>query len=141
MSVMREELLAAREGFADDRRTTLEENEFEHDIEDLIQREEMVVTVSLNGYIKRVPLSNYRAQRRGGKGRSGMATRDEDAVSRLFVANTHSPILFFTSRGMVYQLKTYRLPVGTPQSRGKAMVNLLPLEEGVDPDRDAHAGG
>ncbi len=130
MTVMREELTAAREAFANDRRTTLEENEFEHDIEDLIQREEMVVTVSLNGYIKRVPLSTYRAQHRGGKGRSGMSTRDEDAVSRLFVANTHSPILFFTSRGMVYQLKTYRLPVGTPQSRGKAMVNLLPLEEG-----------
>jgi len=90
----------------------------------------MVVTVSLNGYIKRVPLSAYRAQHRGGKGRSGMSTREEDVVNRLFVANTHTPILFFTSRGMVYQMKVYRLPLATPQARGKAMVNLLPLEEG-----------
>ncbi len=130
LGVMREELVAAKETFSDPRRTVLEENEFEHDIEDLIQREDMVVTVSLNGYIKRVPLSAYRAQRRGGKGRAGMATREEDVVNRLFVANTHTPILFFTSRGMVYQMKVYRLPLATPQARGKAMVNLLPLEEG-----------
>jgi DNA gyrase subunit A len=130
LDVMREELIAAKETFSTPRRTVLEENEFEHDIEDLIQREDMVVTVSLNGYIKRVPLSAYRAQRRGGKGRSGMSTRAEDVVNRLFVANTHTPILFFTSRGMVYQMKVYRLPLATPQARGKAMVNLLPLEEG-----------
>ena len=90
----------------------------------------MVITVSLKGYIKRVPLSTYKAQHRGGKGRSGMSTRDEDVVNRLFVANTHTPVLFFTSRGMVYQMKVYRLPLGTPQARGKAMVNLLPLQEG-----------
>jgi DNA gyrase subunit A len=90
----------------------------------------MVITVSLKGYIKRVPLSTYKAQHRGGKGRSGMATRDEDVVDKLFVANTHTPVLFFTSRGMVYQMKVYRLPLGTPQARGKAMVNLLPLSEG-----------
>ena len=82
------------------------------------------MTVSHRGYIKRVPLSVYRAQRRGGKGRAGMKTRDEDFVTRLFVANTHTPILFFTSKGMVYQLKTYRLPEAAPQSLGKAMVNL-----------------
>ena len=130
IQVVKEELLEAKENFADDRRTVLEENEFEHDIEDLIQREDMVITVSLKGYIKRVPLSTYKAQHRGGKGRSGMSTRDEDVVDRLFVANTHTPVLFFTSRGMVYQMKVYRLPLGTPQARGKAMVNLLPLEEG-----------
>jgi DNA gyrase subunit A len=129
-AVMREELGTAKEAFATPRRTVLEENEFEHDIEDLIQREDMVVTVSLNGYIKRVPLSTYRAQHRGGKGRSGMSTREEDVVNRLFVANTHTPILFFTSRGMVYQMKVYRLPLATPQARGKAMVNLLPLQAG-----------
>ena len=130
MEVLRAELVAAKEAYATPRRTELVDAEFEHDMEDLIQREDMVVTVSHNGYIKRVPLSTYRAQKRGGKGRSGMATRDEDFVSRLFVANTHTPILFFTSRGMVYQMKTYRLPIGTPQSRGKALVNLLPLEQG-----------
>lgn len=130
IQVVKEELLEAKENFADERRTLLQENEFEHDIEDLIQREDMVITVSLKGYIKRVPLSTYRAQHRGGKGRSGMSTRDEDVVDRLFVANTHTPVLFFTSRGMVYQMKVYRLPLGTPQARGKAMVNLLPLEEG-----------
>ncbi|MDG2285400.1 MAG: DNA gyrase C-terminal beta-propeller domain-containing protein, partial [Alphaproteobacteria bacterium] len=130
LNVMREELVNSKETFSTPRRTVLEENEFEHDIEDLIQREDMVITVSLNGYIKRVPLSTYRAQRRGGKGRSGMSTREEDVVNRLFVANTHTPILFFTSRGMVYQMKVYRLPLATPQARGKAMVNLLPLEEG-----------
>ena len=130
LAVMREELERARDSFADPRRTVLEENEFEQDDEALIQREDMVVTVSLKGYIKRVPLSTYRAQKRGGKGRSGMATRDEDVVNRLFVANTHTPILFFTSRGMAYQLKVHRLPLATPQSRGKAMVNLLPLEQG-----------
>ncbi|MBT5264152.1 MAG: DNA gyrase subunit A [Rhodospirillaceae bacterium] len=129
MEILREELVASRDAWADDRRTVLEDAEFEHDIEDLIQREDMVVTVSHNGYIKRVPLSTYRAQRRGGKGRSGMSTREEDVVSRLFVANTHTPILFFTSRGMVYQMKVYRLPIGSPTARGKAMVNLLPLEE------------
>ena len=82
------------------------------------------------GYIKRVPLSTYRAQRRGGRGRAGMQTRDEDFVSQVFVANTHTPVLFFTSRGMVYQLTVYKLPIGTPQSRGKAMVNILPLSSG-----------
>ncbi|MAO56579.1 MAG: DNA gyrase subunit A [Rhodospirillaceae bacterium] len=128
--VLREELVETSEKFANDRRTTLEDAEFEHDLEDLIQREDMVVTVTNAGYVKRVPLSTYRAQRRGGKGRSGMATRDEDFVSQVFVANTHTPMLFFSSAGMVYKMKVYRLPMGTPQSRGKAFINLLPLKEG-----------
>ncbi|KAB2858751.1 MAG: DNA gyrase subunit A, partial [Bauldia sp.] len=98
--------------------------------EDLIQREDMVVTVTHAGYIKRVPLSIYRAQNRGGKGRSGMATKDEDFVTRLFVANTHTPVLFFSSRGIVYKEKVWRLPIGNPQSRGKALINLLPIENG-----------
>ncbi|NBW04502.1 MAG: DNA gyrase subunit A [Alphaproteobacteria bacterium] len=129
-----EELAAARERLANPRRTEITDQLGDQDDEDLIQQEDMVVTVSHRGYIKRVPLSVYRAQRRGGKGRSGMKTRDEDFVTRLFVANTHTPILFFTSRGMVYQLKCYRLPEAAPQSLGKAMVNLLPIE----PDETIH---
>ena len=128
--VILEELEAARGRLADDRRTEISDQLVDQDDEDLIEREDMVVTVSHRGYIKRVPLSVYRAQRRGGKGRSGMKTRDEDFVTRLFVANTHTPILFFTSSGMVYQLKCYRLPEAAPQSLGKAMVNMLPIETG-----------
>ena len=128
--VVLEELAATRERLSDDRRTEISDQMFDQDDEDLIQQEDMVVTVSHRGYIKRVPLSVYRAQRRGGKGRAGMRTRDEDFVTRLFVANTHTPILFFTSRGMVYQLKCYRLPEAAPQALGKAMVNLLPIEPG-----------
>jgi len=129
-SIMRGELTKIKEEFPDKRRTELAEGEVETDIEDLIQPEDMVVTVTHGGYIKRVPLSTYRAQRRGGRGRAGMATRDEDFLSRVFVANTHTPMLFFSSRGMVYQLKVFRLPLGTPQARGKAMINILPLAEG-----------
>jgi DNA gyrase subunit A len=128
--ILRAELQAIKTEFATPRRTEIQDIESDVDIEDLIVREDMVVTVSHAGYIKRVPLSTYRAQRRGGKGRSGMATREEDFVSRVFVANTHQPVLFFSSRGMAYKEKVYRLPVGTPQSRGKALVNLLPLAEG-----------
>jgi DNA gyrase subunit A len=128
--VLREGLRAAREQFADERKTQIEESGFEQDIEDLIQREDMVVTVSNAGYIKRVPLSTYRAQHRGGKGRAGMSTRDEDFVSQVFVVNTHTPVLFFSSRGIVYMLKVYKLPLGSPTARGKAMINLLPLAEG-----------
>jgi len=130
LEVLRDELREMKERFGTPRRTVIEENEFEADIEDLIAREDMVVTVSHEGYIKRVPLSTYRAQRRGGKGRSGMTTKEEDFVSDLFVANTHTPMLFFSSRGICYKLKVYKLPIGTPQSRGKAIVNLLPLEKG-----------
>ncbi len=128
--VMKAELLEIRDQFATPRRTTIEENEFEADIEDLIAREDMVVTVTNTGYIKRVPLSAYRAQKRGGKGRSGMNMKDEDFLSQVFVANTHTPVLFFSSAGIAYKLKVYRLPLGNPQARGKAMVNLLPLDDG-----------
>jgi len=130
LEVLRGELIDMKERFATPRRTQIVEQGFEQEDEDLIQREDMVVTVTHGGYIKRVPLSTYRAQKRGGKGRAGMATRDEDFVSQVFVCNTHTPVLFFSSRGMVYKMKVYRLPIGTPQARGKALVNMLPLEAG-----------
>ncbi|MDF2367320.1 DNA gyrase subunit A [Sneathiella sp.] len=130
ISIIRDELLEMKEKYAVPRRTQIEESEFEHDIEDLIQREDMVLTVSHKGYIKRVPLSTYKPQRRGGKGRAGMQTRDEDFVTQLFVVNTHTPVLFFSTFGRVYKMKVYRLPLGSPQSLGKAIINLLPLEEG-----------
>ena len=128
--IMRDELVEMKDEYATPRRTVIEEAAFETDIEDLIQREDMVVTVTSAGYIKRVPLSTYRAQKRGGKGRAGMSTKDDDFVTRLDVVNTHTPVLFFSTRGMVYKMKVYKLPLGNPQSKGKAMVNLLPLEEG-----------
>jgi DNA gyrase subunit A len=128
--IVKDELAAVREEFGTPRRTELAEGGADMDDEDLIQREDMVVTVTHAGYIKRVPLSTYRAQNRGGKGRSGMATKDEDFVTRLFVANTHTPILFFSSRGIVYKEKVWRLPIGNPQSRGKALINMLPIESG-----------
>ena len=130
MSILKEELLDIRARFATPRRTTIEDAEFEQDEEALIKREDMVVTVSHGGYIKRVPLDTYRPQRRGGKGRSGMSTRDEDFVARVFVVNTHQPLLFFSNLGRVYKLKAYRLPLAAPQARGKPMQNLLPLAEG-----------
>ena len=130
LGILRDELLAMKDQFATPRQTSIEEGGFDQDIEDLIQREDMVVTVSNSGYIKRVPLSTYRAQHRGGKGRAGMSTRDEDFVSQVFVVNTHTPVLFFSSRGIVFKLKVYKLPLGSPQARGKAMINLLPLQEG-----------
>ena len=130
MALLRGELVKIREQFATPRRTAIEDLEFEQDVEALIQRQDMVVTVSHTGYIKRVPVSAYRAQKRGGRGRAGMATRDEDFVTQVFIANTHTPMLFFTSRGIVHMLKVWKLPEGTPQARGKAMVNLLPLAEG-----------
>ncbi|MCB9946748.1 MAG: DNA gyrase subunit A [Rhodospirillaceae bacterium] len=130
LALLRQELVEMKEQFATPRRSTIEDSAADTDIEDLIQREDMVVTVSNAGYIKRVPLSTYRSQRHGGKGRSGMTMKEEDFVQDLFIASTHTPMLFFSSRGQVYKLKVYRLPVGTPTSRGKALVNLLPLEPG-----------
>ncbi|MCK5518329.1 MAG: DNA gyrase subunit A, partial [Alphaproteobacteria bacterium] len=130
MNLLRDELVDIKERFATPRRTELVEMEFEADIEDLIQKEDMVVTVSHTGYVKRVPLSTYRAQKRGGKGRTGMNTKEEDFVTDLFIANTHTPVLFFTNKGIVYKMKVYKLPIGTPQARGKAFVNLLPLAKG-----------
>ncbi|MDK4702322.1 DNA gyrase subunit A [Rhizobium sp. CNPSo 4062] len=129
-TIVKEELAAVRDEFGTPRRTEIVDGGLEMDDEDLIAREDMVVTVSHLGYIKRVPLTTYRAQRRGGKGRSGMTTRDEDFVTRLFVLNTHTPVLFFSSRGIVYKEKVWRLPIGTPTSRGKALINMLPLEPG-----------
>jgi DNA gyrase subunit A len=130
LAVLVDELKEVKEKFDTPRRTELVDAEFEADIEALIQREDMVVTITHGGYIKRVPLDTYRAQKRGGKGRSGMTTKDEDFVSDLFVASTHTPILFFTSRGIVHRLKVYQVPLGTPQARGKALINMLPLEQG-----------
>src|SRR5450830_1412014 len=129
-TIIKDELAALKEEFATPRRTVIAEEEGEVEDEDLIQREDMVVTVSHLGYVKRVPLSTYRAQRRGGKGRAGMQTRDEDFVSRLFVASTHTPVLFFSSRGQVYKVKVWRLPIAPPNGRGKALINILPLEQG-----------
>jgi DNA gyrase subunit A len=129
-TIVKDELRAVKEEFATPRRTVIIDQEGEMEDEDLIQREDMVVTVSHLGYVKRVPLSTYRAQKRGGKGRAGMQTREEDFVARLFVANTHTPVLFFSSRGQVYKEKVWRLPAAAPQARGKALINILPLAQG-----------
>ena len=128
MAIIRDELASVKAAFASPRRTEILDSDADMEDEDLIQREDMVVLVSHGGYIKRAPLSTYRAQRRGGKGRAGMATRDEDFVARLFVASTHQPVLFFSSAGQVYKEKVWRLPLAAPQSRGKALINLLPLD-------------
>ena len=128
--IIRAELEEIREQFGTPRRTEISDHAADFDDEDLIAREDMVVTVSHAGYIKRVPLSTYRAQNRGGKGRSGMSTREEDFVARLFVANTHTPVLFFTSRGIAYKLKVWRLPLSAANAKGKALINILPLEQG-----------
>jgi DNA gyrase subunit A len=129
-TIVKEELAAIKSEFATPRRTVILDQEGEMEDEDLIQREDMVVTVSHAGYAKRVPLSTYRSQKRGGKGRAGMDTREEDFVTRLFVASTHTPVLFFSSRGQVYKEKVWRLPLAAPQARGKALINILPLEQG-----------
>ncbi len=129
-AIITEELEEVKKKFATPRRTVIVDQEGEMEDEDLIQREDMVVTVSHHGYIKRVPLSTYRAQRRGGKGRAGMQTREEDFVARLFVASTHTPVLFFSSRGQVYREKVWRMPLAAPQARGKALINILPLAQG-----------
>ncbi|WP_442874158.1 DNA gyrase subunit A [Devosia sp. SL43] len=130
VEIIRNELLEIKEQFGTPRRTEISDVAGDFEDEDLIAREDMVVTVSHEGYIKRVPLSTYRAQNRGGKGRSGMATREEDFVTRLFVANTHTPVLFFTDRGIAYKLKVWRLPLAQANARGKALINILPLEQG-----------
>lgn len=127
LNILKDELNAIKEIFPSPRRTVIEDAVTKLELDDLIQREDMVITVSLSGYIKRVPLSTYRAQRRGGKGRSAMTIKDEDVVCDIIIANTHSHVLFFSTLGKVYQMKAYELPLATPQSRGRAMVNLLPL--------------
>ena len=128
-AIVKSELTEVREAFATPRRTQIVEYDSTVDDEDLIQREDMVVTVSHAGYVKRVPLSTYRSQRRGGKGRAGMTTRDEDFVTRLFVASTHTPVLFFSSQGQAYKEKVWRLPMAAPNARGKALVNILQLQD------------
>jgi DNA gyrase subunit A len=130
MAVVREELVEVREAFAVPRRTAIVEGDADVEDEDLIAREDMVITVTHGGYVKRTPLATYRTQHRGGRGRSGMSTKDEDAVTRVFSASTHAPMLFFSSGGKAYKLKVWRLPIGGPTSRGKAFVNLFPIEPG-----------
>tara|TARA_Y100000052_G_scaffold27585_1_gene36900 strand:+ start:21498 stop:24233 length:2736 start_codon:yes stop_codon:yes gene_type:complete len=129
LDIIRGELNDVKNQFAVPRRSEIVESDLDLDDEDLIEREDMVVTFTHGGYVKRTPLTTYRTQHRGGKGRSGMAMKDEDFVTRLFAASTHSEVLFFSSTGMVYKQKVWRLPLGSPQSRGKALVNILPLDK------------
>ncbi len=131
MAIICDELTEVREKFAVPRRSEIVDYAGDMDIEDLIEREDMVVTVTNSGYIKRTQLAEYREQKRGGKGTQGMNTKDEDFVTNLFVANTHTALLFFTDDGMVYTLKTWRLPLGGRNARGKAIINLLPIQQGV----------
>ena len=129
VQIIREETAAVRDNWASPRRTEISDAEIDIDIEDLIAREDMVITVSNTGYIKRVALDTYRAQKRGGKGRNAMATKDDDYVVQVFVANTHTPLLFFSSKGLCYKLKTYKLPEAAAAAKGRPLVNLLPLEK------------
>lgn len=131
MGIIADELREVRELFAVPRRTEIVDWSGDMDDEDLIEREDMVVTVTSGGYIKRTPLADFRAQKRGGKGVSGMQTKEEDVITTLFVANTHTQLLFFTTDGMSYKLKTWRLPQGSRTSKGKAIVNILPIPVGV----------
>ncbi len=130
VQIIRDETAAVRDSWASDRRTEISDAEIDIDIEDLIAREDMVVTVTNTGYIKRVSLDTYRAQKRGGKGRNAMSTKDDDYVVQVFVANTHTPLLFFSSKGICYKLKTYKLPEAAAAAKGRPLVNLLPLENG-----------
>ncbi|MCQ2582116.1 MAG: DNA gyrase subunit A [Alphaproteobacteria bacterium] len=129
IQIIRDETTAVRDNWSSPRRTEISDAEIDIDIEDLIAREDMVVTVSNTGYIKRVALDTYRAQKRGGKGRNAMATKDDDYVVQVFVANTHTPLLFFSSKGLCYKLKTYKLPEAAASAKGRPLVNLLPLEK------------
>jgi DNA gyrase subunit A len=131
MQIISDELREVRELFAVPRRTEIVDWAGDMEDEDLIEREDMVVTVTEGGYIKRTALADFRSQKRGGKGLSGMATKDEDVVTTLFVANTHTQLLFFTTEGMVYKLKCWRLPLGGRTSKGKAIVNILPIPSGI----------
>jgi len=131
MEIITNELHEVKAQFAVDRRTEIVDWSGDMEDEDLIEREDMVVTVTQSGYIKRTALADFRAQKRGGKGLSGMSTKDDDVVTTLFVANTHTQLLFFTTDGMVYKLKTWRLPLGGRTSKGKAIVNILPIPTGV----------
>ena len=129
LDIIKSELNEIKESFATPRRSIIEESELEHDIEDLIAEEDMVVTVSVGGYIKRVSLDQYKAQKRGGKGRNALSQKSDDNLVDMFVTTTHTPVLFFSNIGKVYRLKTYKLPLGSPQAKGRALVNILPLDE------------
>lgn len=129
LELMKTELLEIKEEFATPRKTIIDDKEYEHDIEDLITEEDVVITVTLEGYIKRVPLSTYKAQRRGGKGRAGLKKAEDDVLVEMFVTSTHSPVLFFSNTGIVYRMKAYKIPESSPQAKGRALVNLLPLDE------------
>ncbi len=129
LSILKEEFLSIKAEFATIRKTSVEQSEFEQDIEDLIPKEEMVITVTAGGYIKRTPLSTYRAQRRGGKGKSGITIRDEDLIVKIFTASTHDNVLFFSTLGKVYKLKVYKLPLANAQGKGRALINIFPLLE------------
>lgn len=129
MNIIREELIEIRDSFGVKRRSQIVQDDSDFDVEDLIPKEDMIIITTINGYIKRIPLSSYRAQNRGGKGKSGMSIHDEDLTANIFIADTHTPILFFSNRGIVYRLKTYKLPLGGNGSKGRAIVNLLPLEK------------
>lgn len=129
LEILKAEFLHIKEEFATPRKTSIEQSEFEHDIEDLIPKEEMVITVTAGGYIKRTPLSTYRAQRRGGKGKSGITVRDEDLITKIFTANTHNHVLFFSTTGKVYKLKVYKLPLANAQGKGRSLMNIFPLLE------------
>ncbi|MCL4148183.1 UNVERIFIED_CONTAM: hypothetical protein GTU68_005768 [Idotea baltica] len=131
LEIISNEMIAVKDEFAVPRRTEIVESLGDFDDEDLIEPEDMVVTATHAGYVKRTPLAEYRSQKRGGKGLQGMATKDEDFVTRLFSASTLTPVLFFTTDGIVYKLKTWRLPQGGRNAKGKAVVNLLPIEQGV----------
>jgi DNA gyrase subunit A len=129
LAIMKEELAEIKEKYATPRRSIIEESEYEHDIEDLIAEEDMVLTVTVSGYIKRVPLDTYRAQKRGGKGRAGLKSTDDDPLVEMFATTTHTPVLFFSNLGKVYKLKTYKIPVASPQARGRALINIFPLQD------------
>ncbi len=146
-TIITDELTEVKENFATERKTVIEEGEFEEDMESLIPREDMVVTVTMGGYIKRTPLATYKAQRRGGKGRNAVGMHDEDVTTQMFAASTHTPILFFTGSGKVYKLKNYKLPLGSPTSKGRSMANILPIgtEDSIDfvlplPENDEERG-
>lgn len=129
LEILKGELTLIKDEFSTPRKTQIEEVEFEKDFEDLIQKEDMVVTVTYGGYVKRVPLVTYRAQKRGGKGRSGLSMNEADITTHLFISNTHTPVLFFSNIGKVYKLKVYKLPLGSPTAQGRAFVNIFPLAE------------
>lgn len=129
MEIIKNELIEIKDNFGFPRRSQIVQDEGDFDVEDLIPKEDMVIITTVNGYIKRIPLSTYRAQNRGGKGKSGITVNDEDLTANIFIADTHTPILFFSNKGIVYRLKTYKLPVGSSNSKGRAIVNLLPLEK------------